>query len=63
MNDLYYGKYFLIEGESSLGNMVNNEKYYFEITDEDLIDGEIVKKLDFQNYLPKGELEFNKIDI
>ena len=63
LNDLYYGKYFLIEGESSLGNMVNNEKYYFEITDEDLIDGEIVKKLDFQNYLPKGELEFNKIDI
>lgn len=62
LNDLYYGKYFLIEGESSLGNMSSNEKYYFEITKDDIIDGRIVKKINFQNYLPKGQLELTKID-
>lgn len=61
--NMYYGKYFLIEGESSQGNMVNEEKYYFEITPKDLIDGKIIKKLNFNNYLPKGTLEFTKTDI
>ena len=32
LENMYYGKYFLIEGKSSQGNMLNNEKYYFEIT-------------------------------
>ena len=63
LENLYYGKYFLIEGESSLGNMINIERYYFEITKDDIIDGRIVKKFDFQNYLPKGTLEFTKTDI
>lgn len=63
LEDMYYGKYFLIEGKSSQGNMLNNEKYYFEITKDDLIEGNIIKKLDIQNYLPKGTLEFTKLDI
>jgi len=63
LSDLYFGKYFLIEGESSLGNMVNIERYYFEITKEDLVDGKIVKKLNFANFLPKGTLEFTKKDL
>lgn len=63
LENLYYGKYFLIEGESSQGNMVNEEKYYFEITKDDLVDGKIVKQLDMQNYLPKGTLEFTKTDV
>lgn len=63
LKGLYYGKYFLIEGESSQGNLVNEEKYYFEITTNDLIDGKIVKHLDMQNYLPKGELIFSKVDL
>jgi len=63
LSDLYFGKYFLIEGESSLGNMVNVERYYFEITRDDLVDGKIVKHLDFSNYLPKGTLEFTKKDL
>lgn len=61
--ELYFGSYFLVEGESSQGNMVNNEKYYFEITPDDLVDGKIVKYLDMQNYLPKGELIFSKVDL
>lgn len=63
LENLYYGKYFIIEGESNLGNMVNVERYYFDITRDDLIDGKIVKKLDFQNYLPKGTLELTKKDV
>ena len=63
LEDMYYGKYFLIEGKSSQGNMLNNEKYYFEITESDLVEGNIIKKLDIQNYLPKGRLEFTKLDI
>lgn len=58
LSNLYYGKYFLIEGESSGGNMVNNEKHYFEITKED----NLLKEINLQNYLPKGKLEFTKTD-
>ena len=29
----------------------------------DLVEGNIIKKLDIQNYLPKGTLEFTKLDI
>lgn len=60
---LYFGSYFLVEGESSHGNMVNNEKIYFEITPDDIVDGKIIKYLDMQNYLPKGELIFSKVDL
>ena len=63
LEDMYYGKYFLIEGKSSQGNMLDNEKYYFEISKNDLVEGSIIKKLDIQNYLPKGTLEFTKLDI
>ena len=63
LENMYYGKYFLIEGKSAQGNMINNEKYYFELTKNDLVEGNIIKKLDIQNYLPKGTLEFTKIDI
>lgn len=63
LSNLYYGKYFLIEGESAEGNLVNEEKYYFEISSNDLINSQIIKQLDFQNYLPKGTLEFTKVDI
>ena len=32
LENMYYGKYFLIEGKSAQGNMLDNKKYYFEIT-------------------------------
>ena len=63
LENMYYGKYFLIEGKSAQGNMLDNKKYYFEITKNDIIEGNIIKKLDIQNYLPKGTLEFTKLDI
>lgn len=63
LENMYYGKYFLVEGKSAQGNMVSNEKYYFEITRNDLVNGKIIKKLDIQNYLPKGTLEFTKLDF
>jgi len=61
--NLNYGKYFAIEGESSLDNMINDEKYYFNITKDDIIDGKIVKELNFKNFLPKGKLQFSKTDL
>jgi len=61
--NLNYGKYFAIEGESSLDNMVNDEKYYFNITKDDVVNGKIVKELDFKNFLPKGKLKFSKTDL
>ena len=63
LSDLYFGKYFLIEMETSLNHLINVERYYFEITKDDVIDGEIIKKLDFQNFLPKGKLIFTKTDV
>ena len=63
LENMYYGKYFLVEGKSAQGNMVSNEKYYFETTKNDLVNGKIIKKLDIQNYLPKGTLEFTKLDF
>ena len=63
LENLYYGKYILLEYESSLGNLVNEERYTFEITKDDLVDGKIVKKINFNNILPKGQLEFTKTDI
>lgn len=62
LDNLYFGKYFLVEGESSLGNMINNERIYFEISKNDIINGKITKVFDFQNYLPKGTLNFLKVD-
>ena len=63
LENLYYGKYILLEYESSLGNLVTEERYTFEITQDDLVDGKIIKKIDFNNVLPKGQLEFTKTDI
>ncbi len=62
LENLQFGKYFLIEGESSLGNMTDTERYEFEITKDDIIDGKIVKHFDFSNYLPKGTVDFTKKD-
>ncbi len=63
LENLYYGKYMLLEYESSMDNLVNEARYYFEITKEDLVDGKIVKKINFNNILPKGQLIFTKTDV
>lgn len=63
LNDLYLGKYFFVEVESADNHILDMEKYYFEITKDDIADGKLVKNFDFNNYLPKGTLEFTKTDL
>ena len=62
LENLYLGSYYLIETESSNGHIVDKEKHYFELTYEDQYKEIIEKDFDFKNYLPKGKLEFLKID-
>ena len=63
INDLPLGKYFFVEVESADNHMLDMEKYYFEITKNDIVNGKLVKQFDFKNYLPKGKLIFSKTDI
>lgn len=63
VNDLYLGKYFWIEGESSNGNMKDEEKHYFEISTSTLKEGKIVAEFELDNFLPKGKLDFSKEDV
>lgn len=63
LDNLYFGKYFITELESSADNMLDSQKYYFEINNEDFHNGQIIEELKFQNYLAKGSLEFTKTDF
>ena len=63
LNNLPLGKYFFVEVETAGGHKLDMEKYYFEITKDDIIDGRLVKTFDFNNVLPKGILEFTKTDL
>lgn len=60
-NNLYLGTYYLEEIESSNLNLVNKEKYYFNLEYIDQYN-HISKTLEIKNYLPKGNIELNKID-
>ncbi len=61
--NLSVGKYYIVE-KSKLANYVeNNEKYYFEIKQNNQYDEVIVTKLDIANILKKGNLELLKIDL
>ncbi len=62
VSNLYLGKYYLEEVESSHDNLVNPSKYYFEINYQDQYTEIITKTLEFDNYLPKGSLEFYKVE-
>lgn len=63
LDNVLFGKYFITELESNLNNMIDSERYYFEITPDDLVDGEIIEQLKFQNFLAKGKLIFTKTDF
>lgn len=62
VSDLPLGKYFFVEVESVDNHLLDMEKYYFEITNKDIVDGKLFKHFDFKNYLPKGKLIFSKTD-
>lgn len=58
INDLFTGKFYIIEKEASTGYKLSDEKVYFEI----LENGEVVKA-NMTNEKIKGSLEFTKVDI
>ena len=57
INNLKYGKYYILEKEAPEGYQLNNEKMYFEIKE----DGEIVKS-SMKDEIITGTLEFTKTD-
>ena len=61
LDNLYLGSYYIEEMESSNGNLVNKERYYFDLTYKDQ-DTDILEIINLENYLPKGSIELNKID-
>ena len=58
IEDLKYGKYYIIEKEAPEGYLLNPEKMYFEIKE----DGEIIKS-NMTDEIIKGTLEFTKLDF
>ena len=58
IEDLVYGKYYILEKEAPEGYVLNEEKMYFEIREN----GEVVKAT-MKDEDIKGTLEFTKTDI
>jgi len=58
LDNLELGKYYIKEIASSLGNMVDDCKYLFEIKKDNTS-----VLLELKNILPKGKLEFIKTDL
>lgn len=63
IEDLYLGSYFFREKSSSNNNMIDQNKYYFELKYKDQYTEIITCSFSFKNYLPKGTLEFTKTDL
>ena len=58
VNNIKYGKYYILEKEAPEGYQLNTEKMYFEIKE----DGEIVKAT-MKDKIITGTLEFSKVDF
>ena len=62
LDNLEIGKYYIKELSSSNDNIIDKNIYEFEIKYKDKYTKTILKELSFNNYLPKGNLEFIKLD-
>ncbi len=63
IEDLYLGKYYLVETFTSKGHILDTEKHYFELLYKDQYTPIVSLNLEFKNYLEKGTLEFSKKDF
>lgn len=63
LENLPLGKYYIIERETVNGHVKDNVKHYFELNYIDQYTELVIANLVIKNYLPKGKLEFNKVDI
>ena len=62
-NNLSIGKYYFVEDTQNVNYIENNQKYFFEITQNNQYDNIIHADLEIDNYLKKGTLEFSKEDL
>ncbi len=62
LDNLEIGRYHIKELSSSNDNIIDKNIYEFEIKYKDKYTKTILKELSFNNYLPKGNLEFIKLD-
>ena len=63
IENLFLGKYYLLEIESAGGNVIDTTKYVFDLEYKDQYTAIISKELELENHLPKGTLEFIKTDF
>lgn len=63
VENLKLGKYTLKEISSSNGNIVNTTPYEFELKYKNQYTPVVIKNINLKNYLPKGTLEFSKVDL
>lgn len=62
LENLFLGKYYLKELTSSNDNLIDNTIYEFELKYQDKYTKIITKTFNFENHLPKGKIEFIKVD-
>jgi uncharacterized surface anchored protein len=63
IKDLYLGKYYLVEMESSHDNVIDSTKHAIDLKYKDQYTATIETSLDLKNHLAKGTLEFTKTDF
>ncbi len=63
IDDLYLGKYYLIELETVDNFVLDTTVYEFELTYIDQYTSIVYYELEVQNYLIKNDLEFTKYDL
>ena len=62
-NNLYLGKYYIQELETTNGHVLDNKKYEFELKYKDQYTPIVNYSTTLKNHLPKGTLEFTKTDF
>lgn len=63
LSDLYLGNYCLIETETVLGHIKDNNPHCFTLKYKDQYTDILSLSFNFKNYLPKATLIFNKSDL
>lgn len=62
LDNLYLGKYYLVEDYTDINHVKNNKKHYFELKYKDQYTSEVIENIELYNYIKKGSLEINKLD-
>ena len=63
INNLYLGKYYLLEVATKDNHIVDNKKHSFELKYKDQYTPVISLSFTFKNYMKKGTLDFTKTDL